>query len=308
MRSAQSRRMSSTDDKRPQSAASRLKELRLRAGLSMSEMAKAMGYKTASGYQRLEDETAYWGPELPLNIVRQIARVLIGKGAIPIGMKHLIPFVGFEQYSDVDPVTLHRLFKLPVGDMSGLSRVIGAGGLIAVKGTIDGDFHISDSEFYDIEVDGRMDSFGQTRGNLGIGPDVRFVENEQIAFEILDENKSLIEAKSNYIICITDGKRSRPIVVDFKNYVVVLRIKRKEFNISIRSVWRYKGRDSGLLVLHNPSATEDKSDMICIKHIAPFVLHTQQFFDEIEPDTGEILGRVRLLGKAIGKYGDLGVT
>lgn len=67
-----------------------LKALRERAGLSMKQIALAMGYRGASSYQRYEAPDAY-GDGLPLPMMRKIAAVLHGKGEPPISMADLAP-------------------------------------------------------------------------------------------------------------------------------------------------------------------------------------------------------------------------
>lgn len=62
----------------------RLKELRLRAGLSMDKLAKALGYKGQSSYQRYEDSQLYKKKYLPYDLVEKLLDVLPGKGEPPI--------------------------------------------------------------------------------------------------------------------------------------------------------------------------------------------------------------------------------
>jgi len=61
-----------------------VKALRERGGLTMGAMAKAMGYKTASGYQRYEDANTYGGGYLKRDLVAGLAKALVGKGSPPI--------------------------------------------------------------------------------------------------------------------------------------------------------------------------------------------------------------------------------
>jgi SOS-response transcriptional repressor LexA len=61
-----------------------LKKLRERSGLSMKELATLLGYKTASGYQRWEDETVFTKGSLPSHIVEKLLSHLSGRGEPPI--------------------------------------------------------------------------------------------------------------------------------------------------------------------------------------------------------------------------------
>ena len=59
----------------------RLKALRMRAGVSMAEAAKALGYKTASGYQHYEDPKKFLRPYLPREIIEKLLPLFVGRAA-----------------------------------------------------------------------------------------------------------------------------------------------------------------------------------------------------------------------------------
>lgn len=61
-----------------------LKKLRNRAGLSMDRLAKASGFKTASGIQRYENPTDRTSPYMPMDVVARLAGALTGLGTPPI--------------------------------------------------------------------------------------------------------------------------------------------------------------------------------------------------------------------------------
>lgn len=75
-----------------------LAALRHRAGLSMQALANALGYKTASGYQRYEDANIYKRPALPLHLLKPLSRALVGKGNPRIRPEDLLPLFGIEQH------------------------------------------------------------------------------------------------------------------------------------------------------------------------------------------------------------------
>lgn len=77
----------------------RLKALRLRAGLSMAVMAKALGKKGASSYQRYEDPDLYTRQFLPLHIVRGFLELLVGKGSPPISREEIFMLAGVTDLS-----------------------------------------------------------------------------------------------------------------------------------------------------------------------------------------------------------------
>ena len=57
-----------------------LRNLRRRAGLSMTQLAKEAGYKGASSIQRYEDDHQFGEGRLPRDFIEKIAPVLIGRG------------------------------------------------------------------------------------------------------------------------------------------------------------------------------------------------------------------------------------
>lgn len=65
-------------------AGARLKALRERAGYSMDEIARAMGYKGASSYQRYETPDVRGQDYLPMDFVFRVAKVLVNRGDPPI--------------------------------------------------------------------------------------------------------------------------------------------------------------------------------------------------------------------------------
>jgi hypothetical protein len=59
----------------------RLKALRLRSGLSMAQVAEALDYKTASGYQHYEDPSKFTKEHLPLDLTRKLVAIFSGRSA-----------------------------------------------------------------------------------------------------------------------------------------------------------------------------------------------------------------------------------
>lgn len=61
-----------------------MRKLRERAGLSMDEMARALGYARASSIQRYENENEFSKDYFSVNLTQKIAKALIGRGNPPI--------------------------------------------------------------------------------------------------------------------------------------------------------------------------------------------------------------------------------
>ncbi len=83
-----------------------LKALRERSGLSMAQMAKALGYRGASSYQRYEDPSLFTKSNLHLPLVRALADVLVGKGSPPIRREEVLMLAGI---ADLTPPQLRAL-------------------------------------------------------------------------------------------------------------------------------------------------------------------------------------------------------
>lgn len=81
------------------SIAPKVRALRIRSGLSMAKVAKALGFKTTSGYQHYEDPEKYTKSVLPLPIAQRLATVLAGKGHPPITTKEVLVLTGMENLS-----------------------------------------------------------------------------------------------------------------------------------------------------------------------------------------------------------------
>lgn len=76
-----------------------LKRLRERSGLSMAALAKALGLKGASSYQRYEDDSLFKKDELPLHLVRELVKTLVGKGSPPITRGEILRLAGLDNLS-----------------------------------------------------------------------------------------------------------------------------------------------------------------------------------------------------------------
>ncbi len=83
-----------TKPERSEPVTETLRGLRERAGLSMAEMAKLLGYKGASSYQRYEDPETYNEGYLPARFVRRLIQVLPGRGSPPITANEITILLG----------------------------------------------------------------------------------------------------------------------------------------------------------------------------------------------------------------------
>jgi SOS-response transcriptional repressor LexA len=75
-------------------AAAQLKRIRERSGLSMADVAKAIGFRGASSYQRYEDSGLFTKKYLPLDLAEKLARILAGRGIPPITSEEVMALAG----------------------------------------------------------------------------------------------------------------------------------------------------------------------------------------------------------------------
>jgi hypothetical protein len=80
----------------PKNPANQLRTLRERAGLPMSEMARSLGLRGASSYQRYENPEMFKREFLPLEKARRLCRLIVGKGTPPITESEVLALAGQE--------------------------------------------------------------------------------------------------------------------------------------------------------------------------------------------------------------------
>jgi transcriptional regulator with XRE-family HTH domain len=91
------------------SITTRLREMRERAGLTMAEAAKLMGFKGASSYQRYENaDTFDRKGELPPGFIKRALRVFPGLGRPPISREDVVA-LGGELLTDLNVRQLEHL-------------------------------------------------------------------------------------------------------------------------------------------------------------------------------------------------------
>lgn len=82
----------------------RLKALRVRAGVSMAEAAKALGKKTASGYQHYEDSERFTKQYLPRQIMEPLAALFANRGEPPVQAIEMWRLGGYDRIPEQDTV------------------------------------------------------------------------------------------------------------------------------------------------------------------------------------------------------------
>lgn len=98
-------RLASGMDNSPESITAAVRALRERTGFSMAVVAKSMGYKNASSYQRYESPADYPGGYLKRDLVEKLAKVFVGRGSPPIRAEDVWALAGPEFQPPGKPFT-----------------------------------------------------------------------------------------------------------------------------------------------------------------------------------------------------------
>lgn len=85
---------------RPVNVTEKLRQLRARAKLSQAQIAKKMGLKGQSSYQRYEDATEFQKVYLPGEFVEKLIPILQGKGQPPIALDEILSLAGLSTIED----------------------------------------------------------------------------------------------------------------------------------------------------------------------------------------------------------------
>lgn len=109
----------------------RLAQLRKRAGLSMGELAKRLGYRTASGYQRYENPDLFRKDRLPGDLVDKLTGVLVGLGNPPITSGEVIDL---GKSSLATPLYSYDSPQTPRSELMDTSLMTGRDSLIPIYG------------------------------------------------------------------------------------------------------------------------------------------------------------------------------
>lgn len=131
-------------DNSPESITGRVRTLRERSGLTMEQMAKAMGYAGASSIQRYENADQYKGGYLPRDFVAKLERTLLGKGSPPIQRPEIWELAGPE----------FSFGRQPEPNATVGARIQAGGRSIPVYGSavggVDGEFEMNGNILYEV--------------------------------------------------------------------------------------------------------------------------------------------------------------
>lgn len=131
-------------DNSPESIARRVRSLRDRAGMTMEELARAMGYKGASSVQRYENPERLKPGYLKRDLVAKLEKALLGKGNPPILRPEIWELAGPE-FNFAQPPDPNAIIG---------SQIVTSGNMIPVYGSavggLDGEFVLNGSMLYEV--------------------------------------------------------------------------------------------------------------------------------------------------------------
>ncbi|RUW04027.1 MAG: XRE family transcriptional regulator [Mesorhizobium sp.] len=131
-------------DNSPESIANRMRKLRERTGMSIDQMAREMGYASASSIQRYFDPGKLKTGYLKRDFVAKVEKVLLGKGNPPITRPEIWELAGPEfNFGALEP-----------SNAVVISRDVTSGNKIPVYGSavggIDGEFAMNGVALYEV--------------------------------------------------------------------------------------------------------------------------------------------------------------
>lgn len=131
-------------DNSPESIVERVRSLRERAGLTMAQLAKAMGYKNASSIQRYENASALKRGYLRRDLVARFETALLGKGTPPIQRPEIWELAGPE--FNFAPAPIPNAIVGPKLEAGG--KAIPVYG--SAVGGLDGEFEMNGNILYEV--------------------------------------------------------------------------------------------------------------------------------------------------------------
>lgn len=131
-------------DNSPESIANRMRKLRERADMSIDQMAREMGYASASSIQRYFDAGKLKTGYLKRDFVAKVEKVLLGKGSPPITRPEIWELAGPE----------FNFSNLEGSNAAVVSQIVTGGNRIPVYGSavggVDGEFAMNGGILYEV--------------------------------------------------------------------------------------------------------------------------------------------------------------
>lgn len=251
--------MSETD-----SVTLKMRALRERAGLSMAELAKAMGYKNASSVQRYEDPAIFTKPHFTAEYVGKLLKVLAGKGSPPISPAEIWELSGLSSPRPYDENVGHGFSEdYPIFPSVPLSKsTVKVVGKVAANTWLD----VSEMDFFEEDVE-------------SVPADSNYPSEFQFALKVQGECLNKIAPHGATLVCLSLIKA----VETFKDGQLVI-VERRRYGGQMveRTAKRVR------MTSHGYELWPESNDK---RYQTPIV------FDETSPGTDEVavIGRVLLI-------------
>lgn len=131
-------------DNSPESIAKRMRSLRERAGFSLEQMARAMGYSGASSIQRYENPEKLKPGYLKRDFVARVEKAILGKGNPPIQRPEIWELAGPE-FNFAQPPAPNAVVGSPIESSGNTIPVYGS-----AVGGIDGEFVLNGNILFEV--------------------------------------------------------------------------------------------------------------------------------------------------------------
>lgn len=199
------------------SAPAKLTALRDRAGLTMQEMALALGYAGRSSIQRYESEGEYTKAWLPREFVDKLVPILVGRGDPPITKAEVLRLAGWT------PDLL-----LGVGETAHAPEVEG---IMPVLGEVRAGRWLE------------VDEMAQERHKpIPVGNDPDYADKPQFALKVLGTSMNRVFDEGDYVIVASDRNHQPQaddllVVHRVRHGLIEATVKRVRFNDGKVELW-----------------------------------------------------------------------
>lgn len=197
-------------DNSPESITARVRSLRERSGLTMAQMAKAMGYKGASSIQRYENPDQYKGGYLPRDFVAKIERALLGKGNPPIQRAEVWELAGPE----------FSFARQPEPNATIGPKIVTSGKPIPVYGSavggVDGEFVMNGSFLYEVMA---PPSLSPIAGAYAVQISGESMEPRYFDGEVAFVDPTRRVTKGDFVVAQIQREEGGPILAFIKRFV-----------------------------------------------------------------------------------------
>lgn len=197
-------------DNSPESIAERVRKLRERSGLTMEQMAKAMGYSRASSIQRYMSADKLKPGYLKRDLVAKIEKAVLGKGSPPIQRPEIWELAGPEFNFATAPEP-----NAVVG-----SQIISGGKPIPVYGSavggVDGEFEMNGVVLYEVMA---PPSLSPVSGAYAVQVSGDSMEPRYFDGEVVFIDPTRRVKKGDFVIAQISFDESKPPLAYIKRFV-----------------------------------------------------------------------------------------